>query len=324
MRASRVAPAAFGLLVVATFAAFFVAQRIKSTPSIIQQLQFNTFDKQGSSGVVFSPNGDGRRDRVRIGFMLKKADHVTLTILNAGGDPVRTLVSDRALGAFKRLGLPGVPWDGRDDDNKLVPDGRYRLRVTLRDQGRSIISTRSIIKDTTPPAPRITSIGPLKTYGPELLPEPTGEPAEIHFGPALTKPRLLIFRTGPGTPRLVRTVPLTPGDRSWQWDGTTEDGRRVSPGAYLVVAQWRDEAGNIGSSVTLDKAGLPILRGARLPGAAGSPSATWPRRRRSSRSRPATRCPSSSTRAASATAGRCGGWGKARRGKPEARRPARR
>ena len=28
-------------------------------------------------------------------------------------------------------------WNGRDDDGTIVPDGPYRLRVALRDQGRA-------------------------------------------------------------------------------------------------------------------------------------------------------------------------------------------
>src|SRR3954447_21981411 len=114
----------FGVLVAATFAAFFVAQRLKNAPSVIQDLKFET----GGPGRVFSPNGDGRRERVRVGLTLKNADHVTLTWVNADGDPVRTIVDDRPLPAHRRLW--GVPWDGTDDDGQAVPDGRYKIRIT--------------------------------------------------------------------------------------------------------------------------------------------------------------------------------------------------
>jgi hypothetical protein len=259
----------FALLVAATFGAFFVAQRLKNSPSVIQELRINT-DAPGQ--LIFSPNADGRRDRVRFSLLLDKADHVTLTILDDNGDPVRTLVDDRALGAHKRLGLPGVPWDGRTDDGRMAPDGRYRLRITLRDQGRSVIVPRSFLKDTKPPQPKVLSIGPEKVYGPELLPEPGGAPAQVHFGPALAKAKIMVFRTAPGKPRLVRTAKLPPGRKQWDWDGTNDAGRRVSPGTYVVVPEWRDAAGNIGTGVPLDKAGLPILKRSsptRLPGHGG-------------------------------------------------------
>jgi hypothetical protein len=94
----------------------------------------------------------------------------------------------------------------------------------------------------------------------------------VHFGPALAKARIMVFRTAPGRLRVVRTDTLGPGVREWDWDGTNDAGRRVSPGSYVVVPEWRDAAGNIGTGVPLDKGGLPILKGSRsgrLPGRGG-------------------------------------------------------
>jgi hypothetical protein len=266
LRSGRAPVVVFGVLVAATFAAFFVAQRLKNTPSVIQDLSFET----GGAGRVFSPNGDGRRERVRAGLMLKKADRVTMTWVNSEGDPVRTIVNDRELPAYKRLW--GVRWDGRDDNGKEVPDGRYKLRITLRNQGRTVIYPTSILKDTTPPHPRVLSIGPRREYGPELLPEPDGRPAQIHFLPAQYKARIMIFKTSPGAPRLVRTfAQVARGAKEQDFNGENDAGRRVSPGTYLVVLQWRDPAGNIGTSAPLNAAGLPVLpqNGKRLPGHGG-------------------------------------------------------
>jgi hypothetical protein len=255
----------FGVLVAATFAAFFVAQRLKNAPSVVQQ--FNAY-------YVFSPNGDGRLDRARITFKVKKADNVTVELVDRDGDPVKTLLDDRHLGAYAPI-KPALRWDGTDDDGRIVPDGRYRVRITLRHLGRSVIPQRSLLKDTKPPQPKVLSIGPSKVYGPELLPEPGGGKAEVHFGPALGRHHALIhvFRTGPGAPRAVRTDPLREGQTQWDWDGTNGEGRRVSPGTYLVVPEWRDVAGNIGTGVPLDRAGLPVLKPSpstpRLPGRGG-------------------------------------------------------
>jgi FlgD Ig-like domain len=257
----------FGVLVAATFAAFFVAQRLKNAPSVVQQF---------AAYYVFSPNGDGRLDRARVTFKVKKADDVTVEMLDADGDPVKTLLDDQHLEAYSPID-PALRWDGTDDDGKAVPDGRYRVRITLRHLGRSVIPQRSILKDTTPPKPKVTSIGPEKVYGPELLPEPGGKPAIVHFGLALYQARIMVFRTAPGKPRLVRTAALHGKSEghpeakvtSWQWDGTDDKGRRVSPGTYLVVPEWRDAAGNIGTSVPLDRKGLPILTHGRLPGRGG-------------------------------------------------------
>jgi hypothetical protein len=256
----------FAVLVAATFAAFFVAQRLKAAPTVVQQLSYDP---------VFSPNHDGRKDRAHVTFKLKQADDVTVEIVDAAGEPVKTLL-DRHLGAYAPI-KPSLAWDGTNADGKPVPDGRYRVRITLRHLGRALIGQRSILKDTTPPKPKILSIGPEKSYGPELLPEPGGKPAQVHFGPALqfgpaaAKPTAFVhvFRTGPGAPHEVRTATLAKGQREWDWDGTNDAGKRVSPGTYLVVLEWRDFAGNIGTSVPLDRRGLPILSHGNLPGRGG-------------------------------------------------------
>jgi flagellar hook assembly protein FlgD len=262
----------FGVLVVAAFAAFFIAQRLKNAPSVVQRLQIGTGSRVKGDTPAISPNGDGRRDVAHITFRLKKADDVTVHILNADGDEVRKLM-DRHLGAYQQI-QPSLVWDGRDDDGQLLPDGRYRVAITLAHLGRTVISQRSIVIDTTPPKPRVLSIGPEKTYGPELLPEPSGKPAQVHFLPAQRQPKIMVFKTAPGRPRLVRTVEegedgLRQGAVEWDWNGTNDDGRRVSPGTYLVVLQWRDPAGNIGTSVPLDRDGLPILDRGKLPGHGG-------------------------------------------------------
>jgi hypothetical protein len=251
----------FGALVAATFAAFFVAQRLKNAPSVVQQ--FN-------ATYVFSPNRDGRKDRAHVTFKVKKADDVTVELVNRDGDPVRTLMDDRRLAAYAPI-KPSLSWDGTDDGGKAVPDGRYRVRITLRHLGRSVIPQRSLLKDTKPPQPKVLSIGPTKVYGPELLPEPGGGKAEVHFGPALGAKHALIhvFRTGPGAPRAVLTDALREGQTEWDWNGTNGAGRRVSPGTYLVVPEWRDSAGNVGTGVPLDRASLPILTRGKLPGRGG-------------------------------------------------------
>jgi hypothetical protein len=165
---TRLAQVVFGVLVVCAFAAFFVAQQLKSSPSVVQAFKVKY--------PVVSPNGDGRLDRQRVTFRLKRADTVDVAIVDEQGDEVRELASGRRLEAYRQL-LPSLAWDGLDDDGNPVADGAYRVRVTLRGEGRSVIVPKSFRVDRTPPAPRILSIGPDAGRGPELLPHPDGPPA---------------------------------------------------------------------------------------------------------------------------------------------------
>src|SRR4051812_25874686 len=114
----------FVVLVGATFAAFFVAQRLKSAPPVIS-VNLTRY---------FSPNGDGQRDASGISLVVKKADEATIDVVTLDGDRVRRLAEGVRMRAYRPY---RVRWDGKGDDGQRVPDGRYRLRVSLRDEGRS-------------------------------------------------------------------------------------------------------------------------------------------------------------------------------------------
>ena len=82
--------AVFALLVVATVAAFFVTQQLKSETPLV--LRFAAQPKQ------FSPNGDRYRDTTEVGFDLSEPAAVTFSIMDGEGNEVRRIVDNRALG----------------------------------------------------------------------------------------------------------------------------------------------------------------------------------------------------------------------------------
>jgi hypothetical protein len=232
----------FALLVCATFAAFFVAQELKSTPPLVQDVKVTPF---------FSPNRDGRFDRAHASFILKRTDDVTVTVVSRAGDDVRRLRSNERLPVGQRM---AIVWDGRTASGRTVPDGIYRVRVSLRRQGRSVTLPRNIRKDTRPPDVLVTSIGPLrdKLPRPELFPNTKGEPLRVSFRAAGHRKEVLVYRTDvrPLRPVFAQPVKLPDDAIRWTWNGTV-DGRRVAAGTYLVVVRARDLAGNIGSSAPI-------------------------------------------------------------------------
>lgn len=268
---SSATAAGFAILVIATFGAFFVAQRLKNSPTVVQQF---------SRSPIVSPNSDGRFDAATIRFKLRHADVVDVEMVDSSGDRVATLADDRRLRAYTPTQFR---WSARRPDGRPEPDGSYRARITLRHEGRSITVPKPIRVDTTPPKPRILGIGPQRSKpgvpAPELLPEPAmdgqpegGTPATVRFTAPGRKPKVRIYRTTDGTPvGVLRSHGLRDGATTFAWDGRIS-GRLARAGTYLVVVSSQDEAGNVGSSAPLDRrTRRPVLSrfGQRLAGPGG-------------------------------------------------------
>jgi hypothetical protein len=225
----------FALLVVATIAAFFVTQQLKTEFPLV--IRFAAKPKQ------FSPNGDGVRDRTRVGFDLSEPATVSFSIVDREGIEVRRIVDDRALAGDAKHRFP---WDGRDDDGEPVPDGRYAMRVVRRDEGRVVNSFKRIRVDRTPPRVRLVSAAP-NVIAPR---EPGQRPAvELRYrGPSNTAPEFRVFRTdGAEEPRVVRRFR---GDgRRGVWGGEVATGPRdtgpAPDGDYAFTVSVRDRAGNL-------------------------------------------------------------------------------
>ena len=245
---SRFSRVVFLLLVGATFSAFFVAQELKSRPPVVKVTRVTPF---------FSPDGDGRRDTNRISVVVKDPDEVTIAVLDADGERVRRLASNVPARRFRPV---RVRWDGRDDAGRRLPDGLYRVRVGLRRQGRSVVSSKGIRLDTTPPSPVVERVDP----DVRIL-SPRGGPVALRVTKAgRGSPRLSVWRTDTEPARRVARL-RADRDGSAEWDPTPTGGA-ADEGVYLVEATGVDRAGNVGSSAP----DLP-----RLPReVAGSPGIT--------------------------------------------------
>jgi hypothetical protein len=148
----RLALLVFALLVTGCFAAFVVTQRLKHTPTPVQEFEMNT---------SFLPQSAGAHRLEAISFKLASADRVTVTILSSSGGDVATLVRDRPVGRYRKLSLR---WDGHEGiphgysvlrsphgyesllpalRGPVAPAGVYHVRVSLRAQKRTIRSSRA-------------------------------------------------------------------------------------------------------------------------------------------------------------------------------------
>jgi hypothetical protein len=225
----------FAVLVLATGAAFLLTQQLKSGEPLV--LRFAT------KPAHFSPNGDRYRDTTEIGFDITEPASVTFMVVDAEGNEVRRIVSERRVAGDAKH---RYRWDGRDDVGQPVPDGTYRMRVVRRDESRVIDSAKEITVDREPP--RVT----LRSADPSVV--ATGLPGETpqvrlrYRGPANKAPILRVFRTDDGKPHVVRRFRGGP-DRTAVWDGRVSTGPdQTSPapeGDYAFTVAVRDRAGNL-------------------------------------------------------------------------------
>jgi len=263
---SRLVSVVFGVLVLATLGAFVATQRLKrSTPFVERVYYFGPCIRQSGSCSRSSFSPVSAWPTIKLRFQLpKRQTGVTVAIVNDSGDEVRTLADDRTL----RRGQHIYTWNGRDNAGVVVPDGPYRLRVTLRGQGRALTAPRTIRVDTKPPVARIRSVGPQTVLpGSSKL----GELRVRFSGPSNPRAQVRVWRTDlpkleeiPGLPQVHRFR------QSFSWQVPP-----LADGVYDVTVTVWDQAGNAGTTARgAPNSGFSVrpltLRGPLEPVRAGS------------------------------------------------------
>jgi hypothetical protein len=229
--------AAFAALVVATIAAFFITQHLKSTNPLLVVW---------TPPAPFSNDGDGCRNRTSITFNLQnRSDSVSVFVLDSDGDIVRTVASGVEMqkpSAHHRVRRTFY-WSGREDSGQLAPNGTYHFQVALANQGRiEDLTQYPIVVDTVPPHLVVTSVSPSQ------LPAPGATPATVRFTGSKGRGGLLIiYRTGlTGPPRVVdaRKIPFSARSShgyAKTWNGLIH-GRPAPAGTYVMALKVTDRA----------------------------------------------------------------------------------
>lgn len=128
----------FALLVLATVSAFGWAQRQKRDPLVLDKARFVAIPVIHPKSPVhsFTPNGDCRYDRIRIRFRTTRSDDGAVQVVKPGGRVVITLARDEFL---KRYKFHTFYWDGRRRGGGAAAPGRYKLRVKLLNEDRTLV-----------------------------------------------------------------------------------------------------------------------------------------------------------------------------------------
>lgn len=236
----RAAVALFALFVIAAGGAFFATQRLRRSSPIVTRVFFQQW---------LGPLCRCDKASVQVRFDLPKAQRVTVAMVNRDGRVVRTFAEDR----FLSKGTHPFRWNGRDDNGEVVPDGGYRLRVGLREEGRSVTAPRVLHVDTRPPRPKIVAVTP-----PTVVPGSDSARGRVRIrfkGPSNPPPQFAVWRTDGAKVRQVAGFEGRRGRETAIWDGLV-NGRPAPEGAYAISVTVRDRAGNPGSA----PAALPPFR----------------------------------------------------------------
>ena len=92
-----------------------------------------------SKSLFYPQDGDALGPTTTVGFRLARPAAVTVTIRNAAGATVRTLID----GETRAAGSWTTPFDGRGDGGAFLPTGLYRAVVTAADG--AFASTQSVV-----------------------------------------------------------------------------------------------------------------------------------------------------------------------------------
>ena len=192
----------------------------------------------GASLSLFSPNGDGRSDTVRITQKTPLGDDWSGRIVAADGRVVRTYAW--------RAQAESFDWNGRDDAGNLVPDGMYWYEVSSTDlAGNRAVGTPRIALEVETARRAVSLQGDLAGFSPNG----DGVQDQVSYNVRATAPEriarfdLAIRQAGQAGAQTRAPI------RSWSgsgdpglrflWDGTTDNGLKAPDGLYEAELQVR-------------------------------------------------------------------------------------
>ena len=221
-----VATAMLALFVVA-LGVFLLPFAFPTPPGLVTRIQ---------ATVLFSPNGDDRRDLATVGIRVHETSAITISI-RKDGETVATLLD----AVPKPRGFFATTWDGRDAAGRALEDGTYGIKVFARKGEKVFDKSRKVTIDATPPRP-----GEMDVTSATLAAAGAGE-CRLAFS-SLDRASVVLEARRPGRTTALRSLgarPVKPGERvSWAWNGTGSGAEPVEPGLYVIRASLRDAARN--------------------------------------------------------------------------------
>ena len=206
----------------------------------------------------FSPNGDGSRDTFALKGTTSQSGKIEVGVRDADGALLRNFSASVSSGAFS------IPWDGKDNDGALVPDGTYDVRLVPVDavgnRGTSeTISVRSI-----------GLLGAVKTSRTVFFPQDRdalGSTSVLSF--AINRPATVTWTIRNAAGDVVDTrlvdAALEAGTQALTYNGRTVDGALLPAGKYTSYVTATDGDVTVSQSVGFEMNAFAITPSTSTP-----------------------------------------------------------
>lgn len=225
------------------------ARPLDTEPPVISDVRVvqaaATIASEDSLPAVFTPNGDGVSDTIRISHLLSESAFLDVRI-SKGGKVVRDM------SIWSMAGPGSTTWDGRRDSGDYVGEGDFSIQITPTDRagnsgqpaGTAVLVLSSLRAPRVKPALFYPSDGdglaPVAAMRARLL-----RPATVSW----------VVRDESGTVvrRGLEAAERQPGDVRFDWDGTDDAGQQLPDGKYAGRVRVTRPQGTYGHEVTVFK-----------------------------------------------------------------------
>ena len=192
---------------------------------------------------VFTPNGDGRSDVIRVGYQLSEGAFLDVKVKRNGS-------AKRRWSAWAMAGNGSFTWNGRFDGGAIGPEGNYAVYLTPTDragnQGATQVVKIKLLNSVANPRVR-----------PEIFWARDGDAraAKVTLNARLTREATVSWvvrdRKGKIVRRAVAAAPRQPGPVKFVWDGTDDSGKYVPDDIYRARITVVRPAGSYAHEVRL-------------------------------------------------------------------------
>jgi flagellar hook assembly protein FlgD len=192
---------------------------------------------------VFTPNGDGISDSIKIRHNLSENAFVELRIKHDGN-----IILQRSTWSLKGDG--SIAWNGRRDDGEFVGEGMFKIILTPTDRAGNKGEPADV-------KVRVLNSMRKPTVNPQLFhPDDADDLGQTSALKAkLSRPAtaswLIRNSKGEMVRRAIDAVDYEPGDVRFVWDGKNDEGAYVPEGRYTARIKVNRPLGTYAHEVTL-------------------------------------------------------------------------